>query len=402
MTKDPKVVTLDFETFFDREYTLSKLTTESYVRDPRFEAQGCAVRGPAGVIDWFTPLQLKEFFDSVDWSDLGILCHHTQFDGLILAHYYRVKPAFWLDTLSMARLVHGTHIRVSLDSLAKHYGLPAKSVPYTAFRGRHWDELSGLVQGQLAQGGMHDVALTWELFTRMLPYVPVEELRLIDMTVRMFVEPCLRGDVEQLNSIVVDEMARKVAMMGELNVESHELQSAERFAELLRAEGLEPPTKETPAGRTYCFARTDKFVQEVLLEHPDDRIRTLGEARLGIRSTIEQTRAARIADMADRGALPVYLAYSGAHTKRWAGGDKVNWQNFKRGSRIRTSIRAPVEHLIVKADKSQVECRFLNYLAGQRDVIDRFRKQEDPYVAIASAAYGETIYKAKADDPRYS
>ena len=359
------------------------------------------MRGPNGHVEWFPPLQLKTFFDHLDWSQLAILCHHTQFDGLILAHYYRVKPALWLDTLSMSRLVHGNHMRNGLDALARHYGLPAKSVPYTAFRGRHWDELSGLVQDQLANGGMHDVRLTWELFTRLAPYVPDEELALIDLTVRMFVEPCLRGNVKELHAIEHDEGKRKDEMMDKLGVTARELQSPERFAELLRVHGIDPPKKKTDKGEVYCFARNDKFMTETVLEHPDDAIRTLGEARLGVKSTIEQTRAARLAAMAVRGALPVYLAYSGAHTTRWAGGDRVNWQNFRRGSRIRTAICAPAGHCIIKADKSQIECRYLNYLAGQWDVIDRFRKKEDPYVAIASAAYGEAVYKPKADDPRY-
>ena len=396
-----EIVTLDFETYFDKDFSLSKLSTEAYVRDPRFEPQGCAVRGPNGHVEWFPPLQLKTFFDHIDWSQIAILCHHAQFDGLILSHYYRVQPAMWLDTLSMSRLVHGNHMRNGLDALARHYALPAKSVPYTAFKGRHWDELSGLVQDQLANGGMHDVRLTWELFTRLAPYVPDEELALIDLTVRMFVEPCLRGDVELLEAIVISEGKRKAEMMDRLDVHPSDLQSPERFAELLRVHGIDPPKKRTDKGEVYCFARTDKFMMETILEHPDDAIRTLGEARLGVRSTIEQTRAARLAAMSERGAMPVYLAYSGAHTTRWSGGDKVNWQNFKRGSRIRTAIRAPAGCKIIKADKSQIECRYLNYLAGQWDVIERFKKKEDPYVAIASAAYGETIYKPKDDDPRY-
>jgi DNA polymerase len=248
---------------------------------------------------------------------------------------------------------------------------------------------------------MHDVQLTWELFTRLAPYVPNEELALIDMTVRMFVEPCLRGDVAALRRVEHDESTRKDEMLAKLKVTSAELQSPERFAELLRACGIEPPTKLTPAGKAYCFAKTDKFMKEIVLDHADDAVRALGEARLGIRSTIEQTRAARLAAMAERGALPVYLAYAGAHTKRWAGGDKVNWQNFKRGSRIRSAICAPGGHRIVKVDKSQIECRFLNYLAGQWNVIERFRRKEDPYVDIASAAYGEQVYKPGKDDPRH-
>jgi DNA polymerase len=92
----------------------------------------------------------------------------------------------------------------------------------------------------------------------------------------------------------------------------------------------------------------------------------------------------------------VYLAYAGAHTTRWSGGDKVNWQNFKRGSLIRKAMYAPAGHKIVKADKSQIECRILNYVAEQWDVIERFRNNVDPYVGIASQFYERTITR---DDP---
>jgi DNA polymerase len=302
----------------------------------------------------------------------------------------------------MSRLVHGNHIKNGLDSLAKHYGLPAKSVPYNAFKNKHWDELSGVTQDMLARGGEHDVSLTYELFTRMLPFVPDEELALIDLTVRMFVEPALHGDVAKLRELIKTEGLRKAELLAELKLQPGDLQSAERFAELLRAEGLiNIPTKETDKGVVYCFAKTDKFMQEIVLEHVSPTISTLGEARLGIKSSIEQTRAGRIADMADRGQLPVYLTYCGAHTTRWSGGDKVNWQNIKRGSNIRSSIRAPSGYRIVKADKSQIECRFLNFLAGQDSVIERFRRKEDPYIAIASAIYKQDVYKPKEGDPRY-
>ena len=393
------IVTLDFETFFSQDYSLTKLTTESYVRDPRFEPHGCAVRAPEGEIAWIPPLRLKRFFDGIDWSQAAILCHHAQFDGLILSHYYRVKPGLWLDTLSMARLVHGTHVSVSLDSLAKQYGLPAKSVPYQAFRGLHWDALSGVVQQQIAEGGKHDVRLTFELFTQMYAHVPAEELRLIDLTVRMFVEPCLRGNIDKLKQVELDEIVRKQELRARLGVSESDLQSPERFAALLRGYGLEPPLKQTPKGKVYAFAKTDAFMKEVVLEHPDAG--ALGEARLGIKSTLEQSRAERLADMAGRGAMPVYLSYAGAHTTRWSGGDKTNWQNFKRGSLIRKAICAPAGYKIVKADKSQVECRFLNYLAGQWDVVDTFRRGDDPYISIASEAYGERVYKPKPGDPRY-
>jgi len=394
---DMKIVTLDFETHWDSDYSLAKMTTEAYVRDPRFEIHGCSIRWPDGRYEWSrSPDKLAGLIDSC-----ACLAHHAHFDGLILSHHYGLKPAVWLDTLSMARLVLGNHLSVGLDSLSHHYGLAGKTVPYDEFKGRRWAELSFPVQQSLIEGGRHDVELTWDIFLRLLPHVPPAELRLIDLTIRMFTEPALVGDLDLLGRIWVDEAQRKHTLMNGVGVTMKELQSSIKFAELLRAEGIEPPVKPGKNGLIFAFAKTDPFMQEEILEHPDERVRALGEARLGVRSTIDQTRAERLGYMATRGPLPVYLAYCGAHTTRWSGGDKVNWQNFKRGGVIRTAIRSPEGYRIIKADKSQIECRFLNQLAGQHDIIERFRSKEDPYIEIASKAYRTLVRKPKEGDPDY-
>lgn len=75
-----------------------------------------------------------------------------------------------------------------------------------------------------------------------------------------------------------------------------------------------------------------------------------------------------------------------------------NWQNFKRGSDIRRAILAPAGCLLAPVDLSQIECRILNHLAGQEDVIERFKNGEDPYTAIASLAYGFPVTKAHAKE----
>src|SRR5689334_7138186 len=130
-----KIITLDFESYYSDDYTLSKMSTESYIRDPRFEAHGCAVRwGDASGTEWWPREDLPALFKHKDeWAKAAILCHHAQFDGLILAHHYGVKPKAWLDTLSMARLLIGNHLSVGLDALGKHFGLAAKTVPYNLF-----------------------------------------------------------------------------------------------------------------------------------------------------------------------------------------------------------------------------------------------------------------------------
>ena len=177
-----------------------------------------------------------------------------------------------------------------------------------------------------------------------------------------------------------------------------ELQSSERFAELLRECGVEPEIKISPKGnQIYAFSKTDQFMRD-LLEDEDDTVRTLAEARLGEKSTLLQTRAATLGWMASRGPMPVYLRYSGASTLRFSGGDGANWQNFKRGSDIRRAICAPEGYLLAPIDLSQVECRVLNYLAGQDDVVERFRSGADPYTGIASDFYGRKITKADAPE----
>lgn len=398
-------VTLDFETEFSDDYTLSKSTTEGYVRDARFKALGCAVKmSPDLPTRWWHANELPEFFASIDWSTKSILCHHANFDGLILSHHYNVRPKFWFDTLCMARLLLGNHLSVGLDALAKHFKLQAKTVPYNLFKGRSWEQCVPVVQEQIALGACHDVELTFELFKILGKQMPKEEYAIVDLVTRMFTEPCLRADMQILADVWRDEAVRKQKAMADLNVNEAELQSAEKFAELLRAEGVEigyKPSPKHPDKTIYAFAKTDQFMRD-LLEDEDDRIRTLAEARLGQKSNIMQTRAETLGRMGRRGPLCVYLRYAGAGTLRVSGGDGANWLNFKRRSPIRKAILAPEGYFLAPIDSSQIECRVLHFLAGgiNEPVIQKFIANEDPYVDLATRFYGEQIYKPGKDDPR--
>jgi hypothetical protein len=182
---------------------------------------------------------------------------------------------------------------------------------------------------------------------------PLDELEIIDSTIRMFTEPVLQADIPMLADLWEKENQDKKTRLANLGVTAAELQSSAKFADLLRAEGIEPDTKPGKKGDNYCFAKTDEFMRG-LLEHDDDRIRTLAEARIGQKSTLLQTRAETLGFMARRGPCPVYLSYCGAHTTRWSGGDRANWQNFKRGSALRKAIMAPEGYLLAAIDLSQI------------------------------------------------
>lgn len=399
-----KFVTLDFESFYSDDYTLSKLTTESYIRDPRFEAHGAAIKWQHNIpARWYAEKELRHVLKQHDWSDTMVIHHHAQFDGLILSHHYDVHPNMFGCTLAMARLLIGNHLSVSLDSVRKHFGMPPKTTPYNLFKGNHWHEMDARTQQLVGEGAEDEVESIFKLFARFMREGFVkEELEVVDTTIKMFTESCLRADILMLADLWEAENKAKHQRLIDLNITTAELQSSEKFAELLRAEAIEPETKESTKGNTiYAFAKTDSFMRD-LLEHDDERVRALAEARIGAKSTLLQTRAETLGGMARRGPMPVYLNYCGAHTTRWSGGDKANWQNFKRAdpdnpklaSPLRRAIMAPEGYLLAPVDLAQIEYRVLCFLADEQEALQELREGRDPYVELASEVYGFQVTKA--------
>ena len=298
----------------------------------------------------------------------------------------------------MARLLLGNHIGVSLDSVRQQFGLPAKHTPYHLFKGKHWDEIPAEHQRLIGEGAEDEVESKWKLFGMLMKDFPAEELEVIDTTIKMFTNPCLRADVDLLGKVWEAEALAKQTRMEKLGVSPAELQSADKFKALLEAEDIEIVYKDGKNGPIPAFAKNDDFMRD-LLDDEDERVKALAEARLAVKSTALQTRAETLGFMAQRGPLCVYLRMYGAHTTRWSGGDGANWQNFKRVDKknwkpnIRDAILPPEGYHIVDPDLSQVECRILSYLAGQEDALEEFRNGEDPYLKLASAAYGYEVTK---------
>jgi DNA polymerase len=399
-------MTLDFETYYADNYTLSNLSTSAYVMDQRFEMIGVGIRyGDRRA--WLEEYQWREFARRVNWSQVGMLCHHAHFDGLIASYHYGVRPGYWLDTLSMARALHGVNVGGSLGKVARHYDVGEKGTEVVQAKGKHRADFTP-AEWQ-AYGGycLNDCYLTLGIFQKMMQVFPRPELDLIDTTVRMFTEPVLVLDQAMMAQYYADEVKRKETLLLECGADKKVLGSGDKLAALFRMFNVEPPTKPSPKRknadgspmRVWAFAKTDPGMQE-LLEHEDDDVRLLAEARVGIKSTLNESRTARLLRLgADGRPMPVYLNFSGARqTKRWSGGDKVNWQNYEKTNKknpkkgiIRKSIRAPSGYKIVKADASQVEARFNAWESGQDDLVALFASGEDAYNYFASDAYGRKI-----------
>lgn len=397
--KKYQIVTLDFETYYDKDYTLSgKMNTSEYVRDDRFHAHGVGIKVGNGKTLWYTgkniPLALRE----IDWSKSAMLAHNTAFDGFICSQVYGIKPAFYLDTLSMARAAHGHHMRHDLDTIAKAHGLAGKVKRDALADTKGKQQLTDKEERALGAYCVDDVEDTYKIFWKLFDYIPDEELQLIDLTLRMFCDPVLRIDIPRVQAELEREVGGKAAALLRSGASVEDLMSNEKFAELLRRAGVNPPMKISPStGRlTYAFAKSDLDFQ-TLLQHPNEKVRALAEARIKVKSTIGETRAVRFLEAGKNGmCLPILLNYSGTHTHRWSGANKMNLQNLKRGGELRRSILAPKGHVIVVADSAQIEARVLAWLAGQDDVVEAFRNKRDLYSEFASFVFGYPVDRKKA------
>lgn len=402
-----QILTLDFETYFDADYTLKRMTTEEYVRSPLFEALCLGVRFPDGSCTWIAQENIRAFLASYDWTKTAVLHHHAHFDALILSHHYGIRPCFIFDTLSMARAKLGNHVSKSLGSLAKMYGLEEKSVPYDMFKGRRWMNLYEHERQALGDGACGDCRINFDLFQRLGNGFPSEEFGVIDDTVRMFTEPQVYGDTPMLDGIIVHEEERKQRLLSGLGIDQSDLRSADKFVRILTDLEIDVEYKQGKNGLLPAIAKTDEFMKSLLAD-PDEFVSTLAEARLAVKSTLAQTRAGRMANMSRRGPMCVYLAYAAAHTLRFGGGDSMNWQNLPRIKPdlpmelvLRNCIAAPADHMIVAPDSSQIECRIVNWLAAvsagndpkDNSVLQAFAAGRDVYGEAASKFYGRTIDK---------
>lgn len=423
------LITLDFETYYDQDYTLKKMSTSEYVRDARFEAISCSIKkGKKKPFCYFGHEAIQKALNDIDWDKSTLLAHHAHFDGLILSHHFNIRPSRMACTLSMARALHSGVEKNDLESVAKYYGKTNK-LTMPDFKGKHLKDLTkDEIKGITAYNNT-DVQSCYEIYGAMLPRFPVEELDLVDVTVRMFTDPILRVDLPRAKKELKREQDHKFTVIEAANVvvtdadikkavkekaatdanKLHEarkivLSSGPKFVAALTALGINVPMKASPTVADKmipAIAKSDDELQ-ALLTHPDPAVSTLVEARLAAKSTLSESRAARLIAYGTKMNLPIYLKYAGAHTLRWSGGDKLNPQNFKQkakvGGALRECILAPKGSYLVVVDASQIEARIVAWLAGEEQILEAFRARRDIYSEFATVAYLRPVTKADKEE----
>lgn len=412
------LITIDFETYYDQKYSLTKISTEEYVRDNRFETIGFAYKINDERCVWVTDnnAYIQKVLDTLPWEDSLVLAHNTMFDGAILSWRYGIKPKGWLDTMSMGRALHGVDQSVSLASMALRYGVGEKGTEVMSAVGIGREFFSPDALARYGAYCRNDVQLTYNIFQLMMGAgFPKSELKLIDLTLNMFIDPVLRLDTKALGLHLEDTASQKKAhlvsalqavgkqdlavkhILGDEGIKAEvrkTLMSNNQFAEMLKGLGVEAPIKisMTTGKPTLALAKSDEAFK-ALLEHEDVRVQALCAARIGTKSTLEETRTQRFIDISQRGPFPVPLKYYAAHTGRWGGTDSVNLQNLpSRGpnaGKLKKAILAPEGYVFIDADSAQIEARTLAWESGQDDLVKAFADGEDVYKIMASAIYGK-------------
>jgi DNA polymerase len=367
-----------------------------YINDPEFKVWGASLKFDDSPAEWYGESDIADALAQVDWEDADLLCHNTNFDAAVLAQHYGYLPKYYIDTSSMARGIYPGHssslkntaIRVFPDDESMRKGDDLSKA-----KGKY--DLPPDIEEALAAYCVQDSELTYAIYEAIKHKLPQSEMDLIDQTIRMFVEPHLILDRERLTIYMDGEKATSEKAISDSGIARDVLSSNFKFAAYIADSlGLIVPTKKSPTtGKDIpALGKNDAGFQQLAKMYPQHD--NIWDARTAVKSRLKETRARRFLDAANPdGKIGIPLRYYAAHTGRYGGSDKLNFQNMPRGSELRKCLCSPKGHYVYVADLSNIEARMLAWLSGQDDLLEQFRTGTDVYSAFASSIYGRDIDK---------
>ncbi len=418
------IVTIDFETYWDQDYTLSKQEwpTVRYVTSDKFEAMGLGVSRNGNESVFRLPDFIAEVFENLqvtygpNLENCVVVIQNAFFDALILHEHCNIRPKYILDTKQIASFLEARKSH-ALRDMAEEYGLkPKGDIKWS--KGLHWNDMSTIQWSDLGKYCNNDVDITTKLFQKMLPLVtnPELELPLMNHTTQLFLQKNFKFDfmlamkLKEKMEKQADEVAKELGHTRKIISGNKTFLAL--MEEALRGESV-PMKWSTPSKKTGksnlipAFAKDDEGMK-ALLTHPNDTVRMLAEARQAVKSW--PLHAKRVHNMiqqskASDGYFRVPLKYAGAHTHRWSGCEGVNAQNF--GSKadpliveVRNLLMAGDGKVVVTGDSGAIEARGLAWIAEQKDLLEAFEQNRDVYSEFASRLLGRPVRKPEPYDPK--
>ena len=375
-------VTLDFETFFSKDYSLKDLSIIEYVCDDRFEFTGlgmniagqpfqdstnCMFYTP----EWITSIieQLQRNY-SKNLEGCTLVGQNLMFDAMILREKFGITPKFTIDTLNLAR--HEDSRRPNkLEKLCEYYDVGVQKGDNKWAKGLQWSDMSPTQQNKHAEYCRGDIIATTKLFRFLLPLLtnPSVELPLQAHTLEMFLIPQFEFDFELAKTIIEDMQIELIEAFDKVQwiFDKYKTKKHKTLIEVIRsAQFVKALASVLPAGETVgmkagkrgnipALAQNDLFFQQLLV-HPVAIVRELALARKAAKSWptwIKRVESMRRQAELRGGKLACPLNYYGGHTGRDSGCQNVNMQNLPgRGragagtpevlQKIRNLLRAPI------------------------------------------------------------
>ena len=429
------VLILDFETYFDKDYTLKDLLTAEYITDKRFAFTGLGIqiddqapRFFAGDRVEIAINRLKSKFGKA-LHNCTVVAKNNKFDILILAEKFDIYPPFTIDIEDLSRY-YDSRMSQKLKDLAKYFKLKPKG-DTMQFKGLHWEDMSPEQRSAMREYCLGDIKDEVELLKILLPMLdnPNVELDLAHHTLNLYLKPTLILDIDQSRQIAdgmgkaLSEDLSKVAWVLKYRTKKKPnipkiLRSKDLFPKILQAEldrigdGEKVPMKPGKKEMIPATAKQDETFQ-LLQVHKDERIRNLCQAKIASTGwSLHQSKVNKMiteAKCAD-GKLRIPLNFYGAHTGRWSGGGGWNPLNLGgkgRGipihpliAQVRNTLMAPDGHILLIDDSAQIEARELAWVAHQEDLVRGFANGEDIYSEFASDLFQEYVWKPNEEETK--
>ena len=422
------IITLDFETFWDASYSLSKMSPLEYVLGAEFEVISCAIKLNALPTQvFFGEDAVRAEFERLDIKNSALLGHNMLgFDSYIAAYRFGLNPKLWMCTLAMARPVHAKGVGLGLAKLVEFYKLGVKdNTVLLATKGRRLVDFTALEIEGMKTYNTEDCDQCYALMEQLTPHTSASELWQIDALTRMRTEPKFTLDYPLLKMALWVEQEKKLTSLQNLatmlDIDLPEPTEAVRaklaspimFSDLLKLRGVAVPTKPSPTDPTGqkeipALAKTDEGFL-ALLEHDDAIVAEAARVRLEIKSTLVETRIQKFLAAGDLagGMLPVPLRYCGADTTGRDSGEEYNCQNLPRISRtpktsdaLRNSMRAPAGYMVIVADQSAIELRVNHFLWKVKSSMALYAQdpKADLYRAFGAYMLGKPAAEVSADE----
>jgi DNA polymerase I-like protein with 3'-5' exonuclease and polymerase domains len=389
------LIAIDFETYYDAEYSLRKMSTWAYVNDPRFDAYLVALHGNG--VHWVGDPK------KCDWSAIKesvVVMHNASFDQMVLERLIEqgivpkdCRPAQILCTADMTAYLGCKRDLASAAKFLLHKEI-SKQVRADMMGKHYQDAVAAGMEEDLLKYGGSDAELCFELAQKFLPKWPETEQKI----------SCLNREAG-MKGVAID--VRKVEEASRtLRLKLEELEQSLPWMDDPEAKPLSPKAIRA-AGREAgipvpaSLAKDDPAVLDWVEKYGEQYpwVKALGQYR-SLNILLKRVQSIESNLRAD-GTMPFQIKYAGAHTLRFSGGGdsggKFNMQNMYKhemfGVDLRSMLIPRPGHKFIIADFCQIEARVLLWRVGDTEFVDYINKVGNLYIAYAKKTMGKDVQK---------